>query len=435
MAKRKRLTPPGLRPDPSPGDPPASARDDTGPRGPAPEPMGPSSGLGFGAPAGRRAASDPVSDPASGPPIARLAGESAAAAALAGLTDEIAAARDGGRLIQDLPLGVVDADYLIRDRLEAGRDGRAADAASEDEDEGDLAPLVASLRARGQQVPVEVVATGDGRYGLISGWRRLTALGRLHAEAPGDPRFATVQAILRRPETAAEAYLAMVEENEIRASLSYYERARIVARAAEAGVFPDEATALARLFAAASRPKRSKIGSFLRLHAALDGHLRFASSIPERLGLALVRALDAEPAAAARLRDRLRKTPPDTPAAERATLARTLRPRPGPSPGPAPSAVPAPGSPPDHASGPTPIPAPGRTSTPASDSDPARPSRRRGSADETGSTHVAPDIEMETAPGRVTLRGPGVTGLLQHRLEAWLRRQAARTDDDGPNLD
>ena len=50
----------------------------------------------------------------------------------------------------------------------------------------------------------------------------------------------------------------MVEENEIRVGLSYYERARIVAKAVAQGVFETEKQALQRLFHTASRPKRSK---------------------------------------------------------------------------------------------------------------------------------------------------------------------------------
>jgi ParB family chromosome partitioning protein len=38
-----------------------------------------------------------------------------------------------------------------------------------------MAALVTSLRARGQQVPIEVVAR-EGGYGLISGLRRVMAL-------------------------------------------------------------------------------------------------------------------------------------------------------------------------------------------------------------------------------------------------------------------
>ncbi len=309
--------------------------------------------------------------PAITPPIAHVAADAAVAAALGSLTDEITAARDGGRLIQALPLASVDAGYLVRDRMLA--------------DEGELDTLIASIRARGQQVPIEVVALVGGTYGLISGWRRLTALRRLHAEAPGDPRFATVQALLRRPESASDAYLAMVEENEIRVGLSYYERARIVARAAEAGVFPDPGAALQRLFAAASRTRRSKIGSFLRIYQALDDQLRFPAAIPERLGLALSRALEADTTLAPRLRDRLRKTPPASAEAELAALDRATR---------APSAAKRP-------TPKTPLPAPGNAT-------------------------ISPDIRMETAHGRITLSGPGVTARLQARLIAWLSDQAGR---------
>ena len=132
--------------------------------------------------------------------------------------------------------------------------------------------------------------TGALPYGLLSGWRRLAALKALHAET-GDPRFATVQALVRRPETAADAYVAMVEENEIRLGLSQYERARVAARAAARGVFADEEAALRALFATASRPKRSRIRAFVALYHGLDAALSFPAAIPERLGLALVERL------------------------------------------------------------------------------------------------------------------------------------------------
>lgn len=281
MAKRKRLTLGDL--------PPAAS---TQPEAPALFPLGASR---------------------STPPIARVAGEASAVAALSDLAGEMASARDTGRMIQSLPLEAIDPDYLVRDRMVA--------------DEAELEVLMQSLRARGQQVPIEVAALPEDRYGLISGWRRLSALRRLQTEAPHDPRFARVLAILRKPEAASEAYLAMVEENEIRVSLSYYERARIVARAAEQGVFPDTTTALSQLFAAASRAKRSKIGSFLRIVSSLDDRLRFASHIPERLGLTLSRALETDPTLAPRLRDRLRKTPPATAEAELTALEKSLAPK------------------------------------------------------------------------------------------------------------
>lgn len=309
-------------------------------------------------------------------PIARVAGEAAAASALQELTAEIAEARAGGRLVQAIPLGEVDAGHLVRDRLETGG-------------EEEMAPLLESLAARGQQVPIEVVDLGAGRagprYGLISGWRRLAALRRLHA-ATGEARFAKVLALLRRPEGAAEAYLAMVEENEIRLGLSHYERARIVARAAEEGVFPNEAEALKALFAAASRARRSKIGAFLPLYRALDGRLRFPAAIPERLGLDLARALEADPGFAPRLAERLRKAAPATAAEELALLSRALKGLAEPG-APAPAASPAP----------APAPAPAAAAP------------------------AAAEVALsEEADGSLRLSGPGVTPAFREKLRAWL---------------
>ena len=100
-------------------------------------------------------------------PIAAVAGQSASEAALAELSDTLRSAREEGRLIQALPLDAIEADHLVRDRLVA--------------DEEEMQTLISSIRARGQQTPVEVMALEGGRYGLISGWRRLTALRRLAA--------------------------------------------------------------------------------------------------------------------------------------------------------------------------------------------------------------------------------------------------------------
>lgn len=214
-------------------------------------------------------------------PIADMAGAAAATAALEEMAATLRAAREGGRMIMALPLDQIEAGYLVRDRLTV------------DPEEMDV--LVESLRNRGQQSPIEVVQLSSDRFGLISGWRRLQALRRLLAET-GDARFATVLAVLRKPDQASDAYVAMVEENEIRVGLSFYERARIVAKAVEAGVFDEDRTALRALFATASRAKRSKIGSFLVVVRALDGCLRFPEAIGERLGLQLAMALEANPA-------------------------------------------------------------------------------------------------------------------------------------------
>ena len=304
-------------------------------------------------------------------PIARVAGESAAEAALQEVSAAMARARAEGRLVLALPLEAIDESHLVRDRLGL--------------DEEELAPLIASLREHGQRMPVEVAempgAEGreaEGRFGLISGWRRLQALRRLRDET-GDPRFAQVLALVRRPADAAEAYVAMIEENEIRQGLSYYERARIAARSVDLGVFGSEKQALQRLFAAASRARRSKIGSFLTLYRHLDEGLRFATAIPERLGLALAKALETRPEAAADLREDLRRHPAASPAEEAARLAR-------------------------FAAGRT-----EETGDPAPDPQPAE---------------ISPGIYLQVSGGFtrpvLTLSGPGVDPVFRARLEQWL---------------
>lgn len=212
-------------------------------------------------------------------PIAHVAGESAALSAFEEVAETLRTAREGGRMVLDLPLDHVAADHLVRDRLPA-----------EDED---MAALRASIRLHGQRTPIEVTPlTGPLPYGLISGWRRLVALRTLHAET-GEARFASIRALITRPETAGAAYVAMVEENEIRLGLSQYERARVVVMAAQRGIFPNEEAALQALFGTSSKAKLSRIRSFIRLYRTLDDVLRFPRAIPERLGLRLVECIDA----------------------------------------------------------------------------------------------------------------------------------------------
>ena len=126
-------------------------------------------------------------------------------------------------------------------------------------DADEMRSLMKSIFDHGQRTPIEVTRIdGDHAYGLISGWRRLSALEQLKAQT-GDAKFDTVLALLRQPKDAADAYVSMVEENEIRVGLSYYERARVAAEATKRGVFETEKAALLSLFASASRAKRSRI--------------------------------------------------------------------------------------------------------------------------------------------------------------------------------
>lgn len=295
-------------------------------------------------------------------PIAQMAGDAATTAALREVSHELQSARAEGRMVQQVPLTAIEVDHLLRDRIH--------------HDDEDMAALRTSLRARGQQTPIDLVDLGAGRYGLISGWRRLMALSDLYAET-GEARFSHIQGLLRRPDGSQDAYLAMVEENEIRVALGHYERARIAAKAAEAGVYPDVQAALRHLFSSASRAKRSKIGSFVSVFKQMDAALRFPAVISERLGLALAAALEADAGLGPRLAQMLAIAAPKTAAEEQVVLMAALR---GPKSG-------------------------------------VRPAK-------TMENKIAPGIFMQaTGTGgqiRYTLSGPGLTKDFEARLVDWL---------------
>jgi len=246
-------------------------------------------------------------NPGLAPPIAQVAGASAAFSAARDLEDQMGAARAEGRLIIALPLDAIEESHLMRDRLGVV--------------EPEMEALKASLRAHGQRTAIEVEDLGQGRFGLISGWRRLTALKALAAQT-GEDRFAKVTAIIRTPQDRAEAYIAMVEENEIRAGLSYYERARVAARAADQGAFASAEAAVDTLFAAGSRARRSKIRSFLRIHSELEAVLQFPTALSERLGLKIAEAL--KNGQAKTLCAALAKAEATTPEAEATIILKTL---------------------------------------------------------------------------------------------------------------
>ncbi|MCC7320350.1 MAG: ParB N-terminal domain-containing protein, partial [Rubellimicrobium sp.] len=306
-----------------------------------------------------------ASPPPARPPVAHVAGEAAVRAALDEVTGTLRMAEEEGRLVLSLPLAEVAEGHLIRDRLAATPEA--------------MAELTESLRRRGQQMPIEVADLGPGarpRYGLISGWRRLIALRAL-AEETGEARFATVLALVRRAGGGAEAYVAMVEENEIRADLSFYERARIVLRAVEAGVFADDRAARRALFASALPAKRSKIRSFQPIVTALDPVLRFPARISEKAGLALSAAMAADPGLASALVAALSATPAPSAEVEAGIIRQVMR--------------------------------------------------ARFSAQETGSEpahrvdSVSEGLRLSGGPGRVTLSGSAVTAEFVESLSAWVQ--------------
>ena len=303
-------------------------------------------------------------------PIAGVVGDASANAALTEMSETLEAAREGGRMVMDLPLEQIVLDYLVRDRIVA--------------DDGDMQSLQESLRARGQQVPIEVTRLGPDRYGLISGWRRCQALLAL--------KTGTVLALIRPMTEAPDAYRAMVEENEIRVGLSYYERARIVARSVEQGVFASKREALSSLFAAASRAKRSKIGTFLPIVAALDGHLRFPQGLTERSGLALGRALAEDDDLAARAVTVLQSQSPTDAVAEAACLNALLQPAANAPSGPA-----------------------------------KRKAAKAGTSQKGAPETLCPGVEMVFSEGKIVLNGARVNARLAERLRGFLAHDKART--------
>jgi len=351
-----------------------------------------------------------LTSPPIAPPIAQVAGDSAIRAALDEVSGVLQDARSQGRMVEVLPLDRIDQGYLMRDRLV--------------QDEEEMQALMDSLLARGQQTPIEVIALpdpdvpGGTRYGLISGWRRLTALNRLYNRFEGhqadQDRFATVKALVINPGSAREAYVAMVEENEIRVNLSLYERARITLRAMHEEIYPTTRAALQGLFGSTTRSKRSKIGTFVTLVEALDSSLRHPTAIPEKLGLGLARAIARDPKFAQNLRVRLRSKPPETLEAELDILTAAVA-----------GAVEAESRSAFDANSPQPLPYPLRTPPPP----PTTPRPRVRSAgpeyavNERVTKQAAGGIQLSFTrdQNRIELTGPGVSDTLLEALEDWLK--------------
>lgn len=171
-----------------------------------------------------------------------------------------------------IPLDAIDAEALTRDRLHL--------------DPQALAELRRSIARTGLRQPVEVYELPrPGAYGLISGYRRLRAMRDLN------PEGGTIPAFLRAPASAAAACAAMVEENEIRADLSPFERGRIAVAATRAGLFDTTETAIDRLYETASKAKRSRLRAFALVAEELDGWLAVPQALTTRQGLRLATAL------------------------------------------------------------------------------------------------------------------------------------------------
>ncbi|MCA0995102.1 MULTISPECIES: ParB/RepB/Spo0J family partition protein [Roseobacteraceae] len=216
-----------------------------------------------------------------------------------------------GLLMLELAVEDINADALVRDRVVL--------------DVEEMEELKASIAKGGLRLPVEVFATPDDAqgfgYGLLSGYRRLKAVRDLYALTK-DARYAKIKAVIRDPEAMGGTFAAMIEENEIRANLSHYERGRIAVIAAQQGAFVNAEEAVNALFPMASKAKRSKIRSFALIFEELGDMLTFPDLLKEKDGLRIAAAL--RDGAEVRLREALAEKVPETPAEEAEQIAAAL---------------------------------------------------------------------------------------------------------------
>jgi ParB family chromosome partitioning protein len=238
--------------------------------------------------------------PAMGPgravaPIAQVAGDSAALAPTASPevraeharhkadAERLHQAEQAGLLMADVPIAQIEADAMVRDRTDLAED--------------EMMELRLSIAASGLRLPIEVFELAepraDGkRYGLLSGYRRLMAVHGLLGLSQDD-KYRSIRAIIRPRAGADAAFAAMVEENEVRAELSQFERGRIAVIAAQQGAFVNVEEAVNRLFASASKAKRSKVRSFALIFEELGDMLAYPEALSEKRGLRLAQALRA----------------------------------------------------------------------------------------------------------------------------------------------
>ncbi|WP_108262924.1 ParB/RepB/Spo0J family partition protein [Mangrovicoccus ximenensis] len=226
------------------------------------------------------------------PPIGKMAGSAASSveeellrlrkenSGLRSDSSAYAEAREDGRVVELVPLDDIDLHALARDRRMLDRAGEAWEE------------LKASIAARGQQVPVELGPRDgpDGKWRLISGYRRVSVLRELFEET-GDPQFSEVRALIRAQRATLEDMVAMIEENEIRQDVSFYERGRICCLAAEQGVCETVDDAILALFPNSSRNRRYKIRNFTVIHTVFGPYLDYPEAIGERLGARLAQAV------------------------------------------------------------------------------------------------------------------------------------------------
>lgn len=172
--------------------------------------------------------------------------------------------------ILSLPLDTILMDALPRDRSTMDEDAMQA--------------LVLSIATTGLRQPIEVWELSTPRdgctHGLISGYRRLTAVRRLRDMRDGRTHT-HIAAFLREPASVADAMAQMIAENELRADLSPWEKGRILVDAVAEGIFDTLDAAVKGLHPHLSRQAQGRI----RLLGHLADEMPMGLTSPEALSL------------------------------------------------------------------------------------------------------------------------------------------------------
>lgn len=208
------------------------------------------------------------------------------------------AAQEQGLLISEIDVDGIDETAMIRDRMIMG--------------EEEMMELRHSIATHGLRLPIEIFEleqpnSAGQHYGLLSGYRRLMAVRAL-LDLTEAEKYRQIKAIIRPRSDADQAFISMVEENEVREELSHYERGRIAVIAANQGAFANTEEAVNRLYGTGSKAKRSKIRSFALVFEELGDMLDYPEALTEKRGLRIAAALRR--GEEARLREALSDTRP-----------------------------------------------------------------------------------------------------------------------------
>ena len=182
-----------------------------------------------------------------------------------------------------VPHDAIDESALPRDR--AGLDAEPLDE------------LVASLVANGLRQPIELWQLSEPRpphaFGLISGFRRLAAFRSLHTTAADKTRWQAIPAFIRQPASYAAAFAAMVEENEVRAELSPFEKGMTLVTAVRCEIFPSVDAAIDAMHAGKPYHQRSRLRTLARFAAEMDGLLTAPEKLSQAQAFRIAAAFDA----------------------------------------------------------------------------------------------------------------------------------------------